>query len=65
MVIWELLKLPDHVSLSPDVEEAAQELSNLDECHQTWLNLSILLDGETTACVPRSAHDGVASLLAR
>ena len=23
----------------------------------TWLNLSILLDGETTACAPRTAHD--------
>ena len=29
---WGLLKVPGHVSLSPEVEQAVQELRKLDEC---------------------------------
>ena len=36
---WGLLKLPDHVSLSPEVEQAVQELRKLDDCQKTWLRV--------------------------
>ena len=34
---WGLLERLDHVSLSPEVEQAARELSKLDECQKVWL----------------------------
>ena len=36
---WGLLQVPDHVSLSPEVEAAVRELKKLEVCEKTWLRV--------------------------
>ena len=36
---WGLVKVPDHVSLSPEVEAAVQQLRKLGVCKETWFRV--------------------------
>ena len=36
---WGLLQVPDHVSLSPEVEAAVQQLKELEVCKETWFRV--------------------------